>query len=287
MKEDRVKAIYKEVAGSYEDDLGAQMTGLWDKIINNINLTPNSRVLDLGCGTGSFIARLSQKHAGRNISFAGIDLCDEMVMAAKSSAKAEIERQGNKVEFKTKDAVRFLEESDENSYDLVITSLLLCYVRPEKIFKMIARVLKPQGIYLIVSTEREGWSEFEAEFWKFLVTHLRQIKIVEALATTATFAPRVKEMARYLNETGFKNINIENLQMEKQFDNPIDWLRWIDGVGLASNYFNYVKEGFKSYIIDEVAKYADRNKIKCYGVPIEYGKPFTFRWKILYATAER
>jgi len=228
---------------------------LWNDILADLEMVSDTKVLGLGSGTEGLVRRIKDKHF--------------------------------QVETVVEDCFEFLQNSQENSYDAVITAFLLSFVKPDKLFEMTKRVIRPGGKYVILTTEREGWGDFEGEVWKFLVTHMQYLDLLKAFNLAPPFAPRLRQMDKSLRQNGFINIRIENKLIELPFADPVAWLKWLDGVGIASNYIRLVREGQEDFILDEVIRYSDRNKLTCYGVPIEYGKPFTFRWKILYTTAER
>jgi len=105
-------------------------------------------ILDLGCGTGWFTARLAEATSGR---VTGIDLSETAIASARRSHPG--------VEFR---AANILEiPLPAGHYDVVISQEVLPHVEdPPGYLDLIARILKPSGYLIITSANRfvmERW----------------------------------------------------------------------------------------------------------------------------------
>jgi len=91
-------------------------------------IEPNSTVLDVGCGDGELLARLT---ADKNIKGKGIDLQQDLVLVCVNRGPSIIQR----------DVERGLENYADKSFDVVILSQTMQTLKePEKVFKELLRV---------------------------------------------------------------------------------------------------------------------------------------------------
>jgi ubiquinone/menaquinone biosynthesis C-methylase UbiE len=97
-------------------------------------------VLDLGCGTGTLVVELAERHPG--VEVVGIDPDPKALARARRKA----ERAGTRVRFDRgfADALPY----DDASFDRVLSSFMLHHLDPrdrENALREVARVLKPGG----------------------------------------------------------------------------------------------------------------------------------------------
>lgn len=112
--------------------------------VRELNLKPNSRILDVGCGTGHAVVRLASMCPRGKVC--GIDISAGMV--AKASAK---------VSKNTSAKVEFLQaSSDDIPYPAAEFDHVLCtnsfhhYPSPSRVLEEMRRVLKPGGQLVIL-----------------------------------------------------------------------------------------------------------------------------------------
>lgn len=156
-----------------------------DYILSFLDIKKNSKVLDVGCGTGTFAIMIAKKAK----KVVGIDASKAMINTAKKKSK----ELGN-VEF-----IEAIAEDlpfDDNSFDIVLSSMTLHHLpSKDKIIalKEMKRVLKPKGQFLLVDF---GKSEcFKGKIVKFLWGYEPYIK--------DNFDGR---SFGFLEKAGFKNI---------------------------------------------------------------------------------
>jgi ubiquinone/menaquinone biosynthesis C-methylase UbiE len=136
------------------------------------------RVLEVGCGAGALTAWLVEHGA----TVTAIDVSDQMVALAQSAV-------GKNAHFLVADLTQPLSFAADNSFDLVVASLVLHYVEDwHHVFSEFHRVLVPGGVVVfsthhpsadwghspedyfatILVTERWniGASEFDVTFWR-------------------------------------------------------------------------------------------------------------------------
>lgn len=119
----------------------------------NKRLKPNSRVLDIACGTGNYSIELAK--LGKKVD--GIDLDEEMIYKAKDKGKTE----GLYIDFKADDMKKISELFNKNDYDLAfcIGNSLVHLNDKEEVFNLIKKIyslLKADGgvIIQIVNYDR-------------------------------------------------------------------------------------------------------------------------------------
>lgn len=121
--------------------LAAQTEAIWPQeapLLERYQLPADARVLDAGCGTGEFTARLAERMPGA--SLLGVDLID----ASLGLARQRCERFGARVRFENRSLFELgLEDA---SFDLVACRHVLQSVPfPDRAVKELVRVTKPGG----------------------------------------------------------------------------------------------------------------------------------------------
>lgn len=116
----------------------------WEKLIEKAQISPNDRIIDIGCGSGRMVIKVSEQ-LGMNGEIIGLEPSKHLI------------KECNKLE--KKDNVKFMEgimESvpfPDNSFDIVLSSLAIHHVPKDdkqKAFKEFNRILKKGGRLLIM-----------------------------------------------------------------------------------------------------------------------------------------
>ncbi len=100
-------------------------------------LSPKANVLDLGCGAGTHLKLVLESNPARKVT--GIDLCPEMIKAARQSVP--------KGCFRCQDLRTF--SFPESTYDAVILSSVINHLKAEELEKLVVDVaytIKPDGL---------------------------------------------------------------------------------------------------------------------------------------------
>ncbi len=118
---------------------------LHKRLLSYVSLPHPSYVLDLGCGTGRLLNRLAHKFP--DLQGTGVDLSPQMLKEARENNRHHprlIYTQGNA------ECLPFA----DHQFDAVFNTIsFLHYPHPQKVFKEVSRILRPQGkFYLVDST---------------------------------------------------------------------------------------------------------------------------------------
>lgn len=143
-------------AETYDDwcktPLGAVVTALEEELLAELfpPIRPGMRVLDVGCGTGSFTLKL----AGMGADAIGVDVSRAMIERARSKVKAGLEGNHSPT-FQAADARRL--PFPASSFDLVTALLVLEFSGdPQAVVLEAARVLRPGGHLLVAALNRNS-----------------------------------------------------------------------------------------------------------------------------------
>jgi len=128
---------FNRMASTYDNSFyGKYTVRLHRSVINQINLGCNS-ALDLGCGTGQLLSRISKS----GISLAGIDIAPEMIAISR-------QKLGEKADLRVGDVEKLPWENE--SFDVVLSTLSFHhYPDPMSVLKEATRVLKTGGRLII------------------------------------------------------------------------------------------------------------------------------------------
>lgn len=125
------------VVAALFDHILPLVPGLHEKLQGGID------VLDVGCGSGKALNLLARTYP--NSRFAGYDLSDEAIEAARADASRESLKN---VRFETRDLTSF--DLDGERFHLVTAfDAIHDQARPDNVLAGIARVLHPDGIFLM------------------------------------------------------------------------------------------------------------------------------------------
>jgi len=151
------------------------------------NIDQNTKVLEIGCGTGNYIIALNSL---TNCQAWGIDISEEMLSKAKSRT--------NRVRFKLSDATR-LDFSDE-FFDFVFSVNVIHHIKDHKsYYKEAYRILKFGG--KIVTVTDSEW----------ILRNRRPLTLYfpETLEVDLKRYPSIEKLKSIMRETGFYNIKEE------------------------------------------------------------------------------
>lgn len=127
--------------------LAAQTEAIWPQereLLVGYGLAPESKILDVGCGTGEFSWRCAEMFAHAPVL--GIDVLPQQI----EYARLHHARLGPRLEFREGDA--FALQLPDNSFDFVVCRHMLQTVpEPERVIAELIRVTRPGGrLHLLV-----------------------------------------------------------------------------------------------------------------------------------------
>lgn len=175
------------------------------------------KMLDVGCGSGKIINKMASLFP--NSHFTGMDLSDEAISTAKSSAAAA----GLKnVEFIIKDLSDFNQTAPDENYDFITTfDAIHDQGKPLNVLKGIYRALKADGIYLM--QDISGTSHLEEDIKHPIGTFLYTISCMHCMTVSLAQdgeglgAMWGEEMTRvYLSKAGFSSVQTNKLYHDIQ-----------------------------------------------------------------------
>ena len=150
------------------------------------SMNPDS-IIDLGCGGGKNVQELMKKYP--NAKMTAVDYSEVSVECSKKRNKEEIKKGRCKV---VQGDVSKLNLKD-NTYDLATAfETVYFWPGPVKSFKEVFRILKPDGIFVIVN-ESDGTNDKDQKW----------VDIIDGMSMYTE-----QQMISFLKEAGFKDIKV-------------------------------------------------------------------------------
>ena len=158
------------------------------RIVQAMAPPADSRILDVGCGTGQLAARLAQRVPHGSVL--GVDPAEEMIRVARRQHR---HRQNLRFEVGSSEAI----PADAGAFDIAVSTISFHHwARPVESLRDIARVLRPHGRVLILDLCRDNL------FMGALDQLQRWLQPSHAGMTSTT------EMRRYCSRAGFHHLQI-------------------------------------------------------------------------------
>ncbi|MCF6158961.1 MAG: class I SAM-dependent methyltransferase [wastewater metagenome] len=136
---DAIIREYNHLAPEYDRRWSFYIAETIQETLKRLDIKPDSKLLDIGCGTGSLLQAISLRYP--SVCLVGIDLSREMLKAAhkKHIKKSHlITGQSQELPFRS------------NSFDTVVSCNVFHYLhKPQKCIREIIRILKPGGKIII------------------------------------------------------------------------------------------------------------------------------------------
>jgi len=135
---------YNLYAPLYDSNLAYLDSFERDELIKLIGSVRDKKVLDIGSGTGRIIQILKRKVDSENAHFTAVDVSEEMLKVAK--------KKHPNIDTVHTDMTNLLLEDD--TFDIVIASFVIVHIPTknlDKAFDEVARVLKPNGVFILTN----------------------------------------------------------------------------------------------------------------------------------------
>jgi len=130
---------YSKIAAEYDNRWRFYIEASIRGTLQRLHVTPDSRALDVGCGTGALLESLSR--AVPQAQFAGVDLSEEMLRVARSRLPSTVNLTRARAE---------MLPFGEATFDFVFSTNAFHFIRnPLASLREMGRVLKPAGTLVI------------------------------------------------------------------------------------------------------------------------------------------
>lgn len=182
---------YARLATEYDARWSFYVEATTRETLARLSLKPTDRLLDVGCGTGALLSRLSASHPAARLS--GIDPVPAMLAAARRKLPPEVQLTSGWAERLPFESGRF---------DVVVSCNVFHYIRhPRAALLEMNRVLRPGG-HLVIT----DWCD------DYLAC--RACDLYLRLFNRAHFKTyRQRECTRLLEETGPGEVNVERYKI--------------------------------------------------------------------------
>jgi ubiquinone/menaquinone biosynthesis C-methylase UbiE len=150
--------VYDRFRSVWANGIMGRAEAYLERVILPRLMTPETRILDLGSGTGVNLARLRRLDLPF-ASYVGLDLTPAML------AQAQAKREGHAVAAFLQGDIWRLPFADR-AFDLVISTWALSHLRPpHAIFNEVDRVLEPRGTMVALFWSRPAWPMSQVARW--------------------------------------------------------------------------------------------------------------------------
>jgi len=183
---DYVPAFGLRVLTPFYDSFAKLVDPLRHRLLQQVNIQPGQRVLDLGCGTGLLTMMIKQSVSGAHVT--GLDGDEEVLKIAREKSRG--------ADIQWDHALAFDMPYPGDSFDVVVSSFVTHHLTREnkaRAFKEVQRVLRPDGWFHIL--------DFGPPF-NFL-TRIQASVMNKFELTQDNFAGRILPM---LTEAGFGGV---------------------------------------------------------------------------------
>ena len=211
-KKQQVEQMFDTISGNYDSlnrmiSLGTDQ-GWRRKVLKMVSDTNPESILDIATGTGDLAILLSKSNAKRIV---GLDLSAGMLEVGKSKVSA-LGLQ-NKIEMIQGDSENL--PFQDNTFDAITVAFgIRNFENLEKGLSEILRVLKPNGIFVILETSVPTKFPFKQGYGFYMKTFMplmgkmfsKDKKAYEYLSESAKNFPYGEKLNAILQKVGFKNV---------------------------------------------------------------------------------
>jgi len=236
-----------EKASAHQKEWGA-------KLISELSLKGNERVLDLGCGDGVNTALIAELLPGGEV--VGIDASEGMIGVAKPKEKANL-----RFFLMDIDEIKFKDE-----FDVIFSNATLHWVKNhQRLLRNVFRALRTGGrlrfnfaadgncsnLFKVVRNTMER-NEFEGYFKAFI---------------WPWYMPTVDEYKKLINSSELQEVRVWGENADRFFPDTEALIGWIDQPSLVpflSCVFETHKAAFREYVVGEMIKETKKGDGRCF-----------------------
>ncbi len=253
--------LHPDFADAVFDEVSFWSSRFGALLIDNLELRPNVRGLDVGCATGFPLFELAHVH-GPSSHFAGIDPWEQAIARAKR--KAEVYGLTN-VELQVGDGAAM--PFDDAAFDLIVSNLgINNFDDPAAVMKECFRVSKPGGRIALATNLTGHMAEFYDLFRAAVPERAAEITKQEQHRGTRAGVEKL------LTGAGFEMTKV----VESEF-----FLKFANGTAMfRHNLVQFFVDGWRT-VVDDDAVYARLEE------QLNAASPLKFRIPMLYAEAVR
>ncbi len=185
------------------------------RLLKYMNLRPNDRVLDIGCGNALLLDYIRDKIG----SYIGVDFSEDFIKVAKERAE---KMNVVNAHFTCEDIIDFVSKQPDKSFDKIFALDFVEHIYDNEfiaLFSGLNRILKDGGELYIHTPNREYFLEI-LKAHNILRTHPEHIGVRTS-----------KQYERILAELGFSNIKTINFPHYVRILYPVDLIRFVPIVG--------------------------------------------------------
>lgn len=216
-----------------------------NKIINELKISKNAKILDLGCGDGTITLELAKKAPQGFVL--GIDASTGILDMAKQN---EIKN----LAFEKMD-INHLTLSDK--FDLIFSNATLHWIKDHiKLWKSIYPLLNNKGI-IRFNFAADGNC---ASFFKIIKKIIQKTEYVQFFKEFewSWFMPEIKKYQNIIKEVSFLNIDIWEENADRFFPNEESLIGWIDQPSIVPFLKhipgNKLKKQFRNTVVEAMIK---------------------------------
>jgi ubiquinone/menaquinone biosynthesis C-methylase UbiE len=186
-----------------------------DKYQRAFMIDDKKEMLEIGCGPGALSQSLHRWY--QNASITGIDRDSKFIEFAT--------KQAPEIVFKEDDATHL--SFQDNTFDVTISNTVQEHIEPSTFFAEQYRVLKENGICLVLSARRginviapcvSEQTDFEKDIWKRTEIFYKE---TDKKYNVCAYPLNEAELPLCMEQYGFRNVTTEYITVNLTPDNPI------------------------------------------------------------------
>lgn len=204
-----IAKIYDKISKVHSSSKSNNFLENYKKILPYVNLSSNSKILEIGCGDG-----ILSKIIPDDCKYLGIDISSNMITEALNKNK----KNRKNVSFEKVDAKEFVKYSTINSYDLIIFSFSKKYFEKDYL-NTIMTLLKKDGHLIIIDDFKDNFANLFDLFRDFKLMNKNALVKINPYSF---YQSNSEELNSTLNEIGF--VQSIFLKFEKSFDSNKEFL---------------------------------------------------------------
>lgn len=228
--------LYNQVSDQFNDITRGFYASANLELLKQLRLNPQTRILDLACGTGHLAIEIAKKVPQGKVT--GVDMSPQML----TKAKADAQQAGvTNMEFIERNIHEFLPGIQPGDYQVGVSCFALSYLGCDFLLKEFRALLGPQGQIGITTSSTNSLSEWQPLFMEFIMEHMdvvAQFNITEI----PDLPSGEEDMLERMKNAGIVNPKVKAIQIPLIFEDSQEAASYLISAGWLSNYFFRVKD---------------------------------------------